>query len=430
MRRALAAMIVASLAAALPALAKDTHARKRTAAPALSAAAGANRPVAPVGRSGQPAAPGVQNPSRGRAGKTAPTPDNDRENGILAALERGAAAAPASFPDSVGWRLIEDETTGARLGLPEKLVPRVSASRVGSRWSSAQGQIQIETFRLAEGALSALFEDEKKAAKRQIEASVLKPDLFVIAGVQGLKNFVIRAEAHGSEVRGMTILYDQATQGTMERIALAMVAAYNGFPDLTVPPPAGLRRPVEYGTAIAVTKDGDFVASARLTNGCRSFSIPGRGHAARIAADGATDLALIRLYGAHDLTPVALAGGAGRPSGDVRLIGVGDPLVQNGEGAVTRLPAQIKGSDIEPAPALGFAGAAAVDAGGAIVGMVDLKAPVLAAANGSPAGVTATLVPADSIRAFLQAHGISPATTDSAPTPAELSVVRIICVRN
>src|SRR5581483_8822022 len=171
MRRALAAMIVASLAAALPALAKDSHTRKRTAAPALSAAAGANRPAAPAGRAGQPAAPGVQNPSRGRAGKPTPTPDNDRENGILAALERGPAAAPASFPDSVGWRLIEDETTGARLGLPEKLVPRVSASRVGSRWSSAQGQIQIETFRLAEAALPALFEDEKKAARRQVEAS-------------------------------------------------------------------------------------------------------------------------------------------------------------------------------------------------------------------------------------------------------------------
>src|SRR5581483_10056665 len=170
MRRALAAMIVASLAAALPALAKDSHTRKRTAAPALSAAAGANR-AAPAGRAGQPAAPGVQNPSRGRAGKPTPTPDNDRENGILAALERGPAAAPASFPDSVGWRLIEDETTGARLGLPEKLVPRVSASRVGSRWSSAQGQIQIETFRLAEAALPALFEDEKKAARRQVEAS-------------------------------------------------------------------------------------------------------------------------------------------------------------------------------------------------------------------------------------------------------------------
>ncbi len=259
---------------------------------------------------------------------------------------------------------------------------------------------------------------------------MLKPDLFVIAGVQGLKNFVIRAEARGSEVRGMTILYDQATQGTMERIALAMVAAYSGFPDLTVPPPPGLRRAVQYGTAIAVTKDGDLIAPARLTNGCRSLSIPGRGHAARIAADGASDLALIRLYGAHDLTPVALAGGEGRPSGDVRLIGVGDPLVQNGEGAVTRLPAQIKGSDIEPAPALGFAGAAAVDAGGAVVGMVDLKAPVVAAANGGSAGATATLVPAESIRAFLQAHGVSPATTGSAPAQAELSVVRIICVRN
>ena len=52
---------------------------------------------------------------------------------------------------------------GARLGVPEKLVPHVSASRSGSRWTSTQGQIQVETFRLTEAALPALFDEEKKA---------------------------------------------------------------------------------------------------------------------------------------------------------------------------------------------------------------------------------------------------------------------------
>jgi len=226
----------------------------------------------------------------------------------------------------------------------------------------------------------------------------------------------------------MTVLYDQATEGTMERIALAMLAAYTGFPDISAPPP-GLRRAVDYGTAVAVTKDGDLVSSARLTDQCRSISVPGLGHAERIAADSVSDLALIRLYGAHNLAPVALTD-EGRQSGDLRLIGVDDPLVQNGEGAVSSLPAQIKGSDIEPAPAPGFAGAIAVDARGDFVGMVDLKPPALATANGGSARVTGTLVPLDSIRAFLKAHGVSPALAASAPSEAEQSVVRIICVRN
>jgi hypothetical protein len=413
MRMAPAAIVIASMAAALPAFAKHSDIRKPTAVPAA--------------RSDRLGSQPAQNLPRAKTGRIAPKGDNEREGAILAALEHGSDAIP-NFPDSVGWRLIEDPATGARLGLPEKLVPRVSASRIGSRWSSAQGQIQIETFRLTEAALPALFDDEKKAPRRQVETSVLKPDLFVMSGVRGLKNFFMRAEARGSEVRGMTVLYDQATEGTMERIALAMVAAYIGFPDLTAAPPAGLRRAVEYGTAIAVTKDGDLVASARLTDRCGSITIPGLGHAERIAADNVSDLALIRLYGAHNLTPVALSGD-GRQSGDLRLIGIAAPIAQNGEGAVSSSPAQIRGSDIEPAPAPGFAGAGAVDARGVLVGMVDLKPPVVAAANASSARETAALVPADSIRAFLQAHGVATPLTDAAPTQAEQSFLRIICVR-
>ena len=406
MRRALAAFVVAAIAAASPALAKQSDSRRQAAAPAA--------------RPGKVTSPRV--PS-----KTTAKGDNEREGAILAALERGSTGTPASFPDSIGWRLIEDPATGARLGLPEKLVPRVGASRMGGRWSSAQGQIQVETFRFAEAALAALFDDEKKAAHRQIEASVLKPDLFVMSGVQGLKNFWMRAEARGGEVRGITILYDQATEGTMERVALAMVGAYIGFPDLSAPPPPGLRRAVEYGSAIVVTRDGDLVTSARLTDECRSISVPGLGHAERIAADSASGLALIRLYGARNLVPVALTGG-GSQGGDLRLVGIDDPLVQKQDGAVTSSPAHITGLDVEPAPALGFGGAAAVDMRGVFVGMIDFK-PAIVAANDSSAHTAATLVPVEAIRAFLKAKNVSPAIGANAPTETEQSVVRVVCVR-
>jgi len=112
MRRALAAVVVAAIAAASPALAKQSDSRRQAAAPAA--------------RPGKVTSPRV--PS-----KTTAKGDNEREGAILAALERGSTGTPASFPDSIGWRLIEDPATGARLGLPEKLVPRVGASRMGVR---------------------------------------------------------------------------------------------------------------------------------------------------------------------------------------------------------------------------------------------------------------------------------------------------------
>ena len=354
---------------------------------------------------------------------------HNRATGVLAAPERDALAAAAKGPAAaVGWRLIDDPKTGARLGLPEKLVPNSSASRSGSRWTSAQGQIQIETFRYTEAALPALFEDEKKTSKRRVTASVLRAGSFVISGVQRLKNFIVRAQASGSEVRGVTILYDQATEGIMATVATATAGAFQGFPDAKAAPLPGMRRAVEYATAIVVSAGGDLLAPGRATEECRAIVVPGLGHAERVAADPANDLALLRLYGARNLAPAALAG---ESKGDaLTLFGVGDPLAQAGDTAVTNVAARRTGQGVEPVPKLGFSGAAAVDAQGRFAGMVDLTSPV--AAGGRSVLPQATIVPADTVRSFLAAQGI---TLETGAAPAadhaaiEKSVMRVICVR-
>jgi hypothetical protein len=327
---------------------------------------------------------------------------------------------------NAGWRLIEDPATGARLGIPEKLVPNATATRTGSRWTSAQGQIQIETFRLAEAALPALFDDEKKAAHRQIEASILKPDTFAISGTQGLKNFLVRAEAKSAEVRGITILYDQATEGIMGRVAVTVATAFTGFPDPKAGPLPGMQRRVEYGTAIIVSAQGDLIAPAQLTEDCQSITVPGYGHAERVAADKSDDLALLRLYGARNLVP-AMLGGEGAQTGELTLVGVADPLAGEG-GGVTSVSARVTAQGLDPAPKPGFSGAAAVDAQGRFAGMVDLK-PAVVTGSGV-AGQGATVLPADAIRGFLQAHGATPTAANAGqPAPMAQSVLRVICVR-
>lgn len=353
---------------------------------------------------------------------------HNRATGVLAAPERDALAAAAKGPAAaVGWRLLDDPKTGARLGVPEKLVPNSSTSRSGSRWTSAQGQIQIETFRYSEAALPALFEDEKKTLKRRVSASVLKAASFVISGVQGLKNFIVRAQANGSEVRGVTILYDQATEGIMATVATATAGAFQGFPDAKAALP-GMRRAVEYATAIVVSASGDLLAPGRATEECRAIVVPGLGHAEHIAADPDHDLALLRLYGARNLVPVALSG---ESKGDaLTLFGVGDPLAQAGDTAVTSVAARRSGQAVEPIPKLGFSGAAAVDAQGRFAGVVNLKSPT--AAGGGSVLPQATIIPAESVRGFLAAQGV---TLEAAAAPAadhaaiEKSVMRVICVR-
>jgi hypothetical protein len=334
------------------------------------------------------------------------------------------AEVPSFSAEAVGWQLVEDAKTGARLGVPEKLTPHVSVTRSGTRWSSAQGQIQIETFQFAEAALPALFDEEKKTARRQTTSSSLKPDSFIITGVQGLKNFVVRADARGSEVRGITVVYDQATEGTMSRVAINVANAFVGFPDPNAAPPLGLRRRVEYGSAIVVGSDGDLIAALHSVDDCQAITVPPLGHAERIAEDKASGLALIRLYGARNLVPAPLAE-AGLQSGDVTLIGVADPLAQAGD-APANVAARLGAQGIDPAPKLGFAGAAAVDGRGRVVGMVDLRPAVVAGSSGV-AGQAAALVPVETIRAFLQAQHAAPAVATSGSI--NQSVLRVVCVR-
>ena len=431
MRVRMAAVIVGLIAASAPALAKNTHVHKTTAAAAGRAVV--HRPAARTlaARKARVAALPVAETARGhhrKGGKAVQKRNRDKESGPLASLDRDPPAAAPNFPtETVGWRLIEDSASGARLGLPEKLVPRAGASRTGSRWSSAQGQIQIETFRLTEAALPALFEAEKKASHRQVASSALKADAFVVAGVQGLKNFVVRADARGAEVRGVTVLYDQATEGIMDRVAAAVARSFAGFPDPNAAPLPGLRRTVEYGTAIVVTSEGDLLAPARLTDECQALTVPGLGHAERVAEDKANDLALIRLYGARNLLPAPLGTDSvdsGRGN-EFTLVGVADPLAQGGGAVVTSAAASLTAQGITPAPKPGFSGAAALDAHGRFAGMVDLNPPVIAGNGG--AAPAATLAAAETVRAFLQEHHIAPAAVG--PTAMEQSVVRVICVR-
>ncbi len=354
--------------------------------------------------------------------------NNGNATGVLTDQER-AALAEAAKPKqaAAGWRVLDDSATGARLGVPQKLVPKTAAARTGTRWSSKGGQVVIETFRLREASLPALFDQDKRWARREIGSSNLEANSFAITGQQGLKKFIERAQSSGSEVRGVTVLYDQATEGTMAPIALAVADTFDGFPDPSQFV-AGRTRGVDYGSAIAVTATGDLVTTAQVTDECRSITVPGYGHAARVAADEGSDIALLRLYGARGLTPIPF-GGEADADHTLTLLGIADPSGagndnSGGNNQMGRSLVQRTDQGLVPLPKLGYAGAAAVDAQGRFAGMVTLKAPIVAGVAAAP---RATLVPAAKVQAFLQAQGVTVSADGVATTP---SVLRVVCVRS
>jgi peptidoglycan hydrolase-like protein with peptidoglycan-binding domain len=167
-----------------------------------------------------------------------------KQTGVLNSQERGLLADIARRKqESVGWKIVADPGTGVRLGIPTKLVPQQASDANGTKWTSPTGTIQIQLARRKEaGPVTAkLAEREKKEPGRNIDYTVVKPDFFVLSGLQGLKKFYLRGAVKGDEVRILTILYDQATENTVEPVVIAMSSAFNAFPtpaQTAGPPPA------------------------------------------------------------------------------------------------------------------------------------------------------------------------------------------------
>jgi peptidoglycan hydrolase-like protein with peptidoglycan-binding domain len=359
-----------------------------------------------------------------------------KETGVLNPQERAVLSAVSKKKQAaVGWRVQNDPATGARLGIPDKLAPQAGKAEAGSRWASARGEVQIETFKAAAGTtLQAAYEREQKGpGGRKVNYNVLRPDFFVVSGLQGLKKFYVRASTRDGEVRGFTVMYDQAVEGTLDPVAIAMSSAFAPFPNAAIaaPPP---RRKVEYGTGIVIDDAGGVVTTRELLEGCQVITLAALGPADKVAEDRAANLALLRVYGARGLAPAALADIA--KDGEVTLAGVADPQAQGGGSAVSTPKARIgapqsEQRSVEPSPPLGFQGAGAFSGPPSsntakLIGLVALKETVVASTT--PVVAQATLIPAETIGKFLAAQQIAP-NTAPAGMDAQTSVVRVICVR-
>jgi peptidoglycan hydrolase-like protein with peptidoglycan-binding domain len=357
-----------------------------------------------------------------------------KPTGVLNPQERAVLAETARRrQETVGWKIVNDTVTGARLGIPAKLVPQQTSDSSGTKWTSPTGTIQVLLTRRKEAnpTTAKLADVEKKDPPgRTVDYTVVKPDFFVLSGLQNLKKFYLRGTFRDDEVRIMTILYDQATENTVEPIVVAMSSAFNAFP--SGPQGPAPRKAVEYSTGVIVTEDGAILVDRDATDACQAIAIQSLGRADRVVEDSNRGLALLHIYGARGLKPLALADGAVKAS--VEIVGIADPQNQAGGAAVTVAKAQVTrlgaGGELmlSPAPAVGFSGAPALDDNGKFAGVASFK-PVLVAttapANAAPASQS-MLVTGETVREFLRANQVA---ANGISTDAKAAVLRVICVR-
>ena len=361
--------------------------------------------------------------------------NNATETGILTPQEREKLAAVAKAKQAeVGWRVIVDRATGARLGLPVKLVPRAGRRENGTRWTSQRGDVQLESFRFhgLNMTLAVVASQERGVPNRVIEYDVQRPDFFVLSGRQANKKFYLRAHAENGDVRGFIVLYEPAMEAAMQPVIVAMSSAFSPFNRKVATDGSIPRRKVEYSTGTVVSSAGDIVADRLATQGCDVIVVPPFGPADRRAENAAAGLALLHLNGARGMPAIRLASGAGRGT-SVTLIGIADPLEQAGGGRITTPTVQLDEAApagrprLKAAPTLGFSGAPAFDGQGRFRGIVHVHAQTVA---GPAQGESqASIAPADAVRAFLRTHGIAPVPGRSGVANAKAAVVRVICVR-
>ncbi len=354
---------------------------------------------------------------------------NSQQTGVLNPKERDQLKGLAKQRQTaVGWRLLTDAPSGVRLGIPSKLTPQATSAASSSRWTAANGAVEITISRREDAApTTAKLADAERTnpAGRKIEYSLVRPDFFVLSGLQGAQKFYLRGAFSGRQVRILTVLYDPAQDAVMQPIVVAMSSAFTPFPAATSV--AARRKPVDYGTGVIVSGDGAILTDRMLVDACTSLVVAGHGNAERLAEDKPSGLALLQLYGANGLRPINLAPGPATQS--VSLIGIADPQNQGGGNAVSRSAATVGPSaSLSPAPGLGFSGAAAIDPSGNFTGMALMRSVVVAGAVDGVATNEATLVSAEMVRAFLRAQKIADPAKPA--TDPQAAVVRVICVRH
>ncbi len=336
--------------------------------------------------------------------------------------------ADERYRERYGWRVVLDPATGIRIGLPTKLVPNAYDAPFGTRWSAPHGTVKVETFRIKgpNADLAKLYEEAKKnPSDRRVETSVLHDDGFYISGMQGLKDFAVRAKLRDGEVRGFTVLYDQMMETIVEPVLAAMASAFAPFPTQPVPF-AALSKSVEYGTGLIVSARGDIVTARKVANGCNVIVADGLGNAERVSVDERKGLALLRVYGAARLPALALPREPAK-AGAVTLLGYPDPKEEDGGKELIDFKARVSGADAvvpsQPVPLAGFAGAAALGAKGEFVGLLETRNYEVASLQ--PSLPPVRLVGSKSIRDFLNEHHVSA----DGKAGARQAAVRIICVR-
>lgn len=346
---------------------------------------------------------------------------------------------------AVGFTLIDDAATGARIGAPARLFDRKESAPGRTRLSSSRTPAALTLFAggAEDGDLPAWFARATGAAPgRKVTYKLLRPDFAVVTGDEGSRRFFTRVAAGPDGLRGFTFVYPVTDAAAMDRVTIAIANSFVPFAGKPGAIPAGTASsggqtgsgvqtgPGAHaarqaggaaasplvGTALLIAPGRALTATAAL-RGCKDIRL-GEAPATVAASDRQSGLSLVSAAGVNPANagPVTLApAGDGQAGGSLVLAAwTADPA---GKPQLAVIPGQLaeagKAGGVNAALQPGGAGALALDRAGAIAGVVSSLAPAPVVAGVTLAAGHA-LANVDSVRRLLADAGVTPQTAQPA----------------
>ncbi|WP_062222879.1 serine protease [Aureimonas sp. D3] len=364
--------------------------------------------------------------------------------------------------DGLGYRLVRDDRTGVRVGLPGALVSPAGETEVGSVWRSADSGVEIETVRFhdegysLQGVFNVLSTD---GDNKKVSSSTLSNDGFTIRGQEDGRSFLIRFADRNGDLRGFSVAWDK---GHEEAIKPYTVVASNAFDPFagephseelgpmaklfrsgraegvafgehetqTATPPAGepqgpaLAAPGfdSSGTGFVVSKDGWLLTNAHVAKSCKTVLVGDLGAASKVVVDEGHDLALLKVD-APVGKPLPIVTNKPRLGEDILALGfplrsiLADSLNVT-RGNISSLMGLMNDANylqISAPVQPGNSGGPLVDLAGRVVGVVTAKLNAVAVADLTgdiPQSINFAIRP-DAATRFLDQHKVAYQTADA-----------------
>jgi hypothetical protein len=325
------------------------------------------------------------------------TPDGVLGPTLLQALTAAADKAHAA----VGFHVISDPKTGARIGAPTKLLDKPSGARLDFA-SSADVDLAALYARLS-----------AETPTRKVAYKAVKPGVFfVVSGQDGASKFYSRFEtSQGASppVRGFTFAYPATQASQLDRVAIAVANSFEAFPGQT---------PASAPSTAPSASAGGSPAPAPTPSATALVIGPGQALTALTAAD-CPNVSIggkpVRFERTDPATGLAILAGDFAARGDPPRLGALKPdliVLSAGGDGVAANSASLTGDGAKPLVVAslekGASGGPAFDREGGLAGLVAPIADEPKRIAGVALAAPHTLIVPDAIGAFLGGGEMTP----------------------